>query len=67
MKHTVKTSDCMFMVPHEITGIGAVCALFKGVCNKLGARCIGYEKHTAKSFKALEKALAECRARKEAK
>ena len=67
MKHTIKASDCMFMVPHELTGIGPACALFKDVCNKLGTRCVGYEKHTAESRKALEKALAECRARKEAK
>ena len=61
MKHTIKASDCMFMVPHELTGVGSTCALFKDVCNKFGTRCVGYEKHTAESRKVLEDLLEKRR------
>ena len=60
-----RKSNCMFEVPHELTGLGACCALFKDVCNKLGKRCLGYTPHTAESRKALEEALAAAKHKKE--
>lgn len=60
-----RKSNCMFEVPHELTGLGACCTLFRNVCNKLGKRCIGYMPHTAESRKALEEALAAAKHKKE--
>ncbi len=59
-----KTS-CMYELPHELTGIGSVCGLFKNVCNGYGKDCIGYKRHTNESRAKLEKAIAEVQKRKE--
>lgn len=50
--------NCMFHVPHELSGIGDVCALMHSACNGLGRRCIAYQRETAESRKALEDAIA---------
>jgi hypothetical protein len=55
----------MFEIPHELTGLGICCALFKDACNRLGTRCLGYTPHTTESRKALEEALAAAKHKKE--
>ena len=52
-------NDCMYMIPHELTGIGAVCGLFNSECNGYGKHCLGYVPHNAESRKALDDAIAE--------
>lgn len=56
--------NCMYAIPHELSGIGTVCALFQNVCNRLGKRCLGYTAHTAESRKELEAALEARRLKK---
>lgn len=58
-------NNCMFMIPHELSGIGRVCILFENVCNGLGKRCLGYRPHNAESRKQLADAIAEKRKAKE--
>lgn len=56
-----KRNNCMYALPHELTGIGECCGLFHGgmLCNGFGANCAGYCAHNAESCKALAKAIAE--------
>lgn len=56
--------NCMYAIPHELSGMGTVCALFRNNCNKLGRKCLGYKKHTAETRKALEAALDARRSKK---
>lgn len=55
-----RKNNCMFLLPHELTGLGECCGLF-GACNGYGRRCVAYEPHTAESRKALAEAIAERR------
>lgn len=59
-------TDCMYEIPHELSGIGSVCGLLRNNCNGYGKHCLAYRKHTKESRQALEKALAEVKAVKEA-
>lgn len=61
-----RRNNCMFALPHELTGMGTTCGLFRGQlpCNDLGKRCTGYHAHNAESRKALAEAIAK-RKRKE--
>ena len=61
-----KQNNCMYALPHELTGIGECCRLFHGgmLCNGLGASCAGYRAHNAESRKALAEAIAERRTQK---
>lgn len=52
-----RADNCMYAIPHELSGMGTVCALFRNNCNNLGKRCLGYKAHTAETRKALEAAL----------
>ena len=54
-------NNCMFLIPHELSGIGEVCGLLHIPCNGLGKRCIAYKPHTAESRKQLADAIAEKR------
>ena len=58
---STKRNNCMFALPHELTGIGECCGLFGGqlACNGYGKRCLGYRAHDAESRKALADAIAE--------
>lgn len=56
-----KQNDCMFMLPHELTGLGTICGLFSSYCNGYGKRCLGYRPHDAESRKALAEAIAKKR------
>lgn len=57
--------NCMYAIPHELSGMGTVCAIFQSTCNNFGKRCLGYKKHTAETRKALEAALDARRLKKE--
>lgn len=61
-------TDCMYALPHELTGMGTMCGLFKGQldCNGYGRGCAGYRAHTAESRKALAEAIAEKRRQEQA-
>ena len=51
-------NDCMYCIPHELTGFGEVCGLFGGLpCNQYGKRCAGFKAHTKESSKALAEAI----------
>lgn len=50
-------NNCMYAIPHELTGVGTVCAATRLSCNQLGRRCIIYRPHTAESSKALAEAI----------
>lgn len=52
-------NNCMFALPHELTGIGTVCGLFNSGCNGYGKHCLGYVPHNAESRKALDDAIAK--------
>lgn len=56
---SAKQNNCMFALPHELTGIGECCGLFGNACNGYGRRCIGYQPHNAESRKALAGAIEE--------
>lgn len=62
-------TDCMYALPHELTGIGTTCGLFHGqmACNGYGRGCAGYRAHTAESRKALANVIAEKRKEEQAK
>ena len=62
---SARRNNCMFAIPHELTGIGTVCGLFGNVCNGFGRRCLGYRAHNAESRKALAEAIAERKKQKE--
>ena len=63
---SAKRNNCMFALPHELTGMGATCGLFRGQlqCNGYGRKCTGYRAHNAESRKALAEAIAERRKQK---
>lgn len=50
-------NNCMYCIPHELTGIGKVCGILKLACNDLGKRCAAYRAHTKESRKALAEAI----------
>lgn len=56
-----RRNNCMFLLPHELTGLGESCGLFKGQlgCNGYGKRCAAYVPHNAESRKALAEAIAK--------
>lgn len=54
----MKRNNCMFAIPHELTGIGEVCGLFRDVCNGYGKSCVAYSPHTAETRKKLADAIA---------
>ena len=56
---SAKRNNCMFALPHELTGIGECCVLLGNACNGYGRRCLGYRAHNAESRKALAEAIAE--------
>ena len=63
----MRRNNCMFALPHELTGMGTTCGLFQGQlpCNKLGKLCAGYHAHNAESRKALADAIAKRKKEKE--
>lgn len=65
---SAKRNNCMFAIPHELTGLGeCCCGLFRGklACNGYGEKCCGYQPHNAESRKALAEAIAEKQKQKE--
>lgn len=54
-----KRNNCMFLLPHELTGRGERCGLLKTCCNGYGRRCVAYVPHNAESRKALAEAIAK--------
>lgn len=64
---SAKRNNCMFALPHELTGIGECCGLFGGqlACNGYGKKCCGYQPHDQYTRKALAKAIAEMRKQKQ--
>ena len=50
-------NNCMYCIPHELTGAGNVCGLLKLACNDLGKQCAAYHAHTKESRKALAEAI----------
>lgn len=58
-------NNCMFLLPHELTGLGSWCGLLKTCCNGYGRRCVVYQPHDAESRKALAEAIAERRKQKQ--
>ena len=54
-----RRNNCMFALPHELTGLGEVCGLLKTCCNGYGRRCVAYQPHNAESRKALADAIAK--------
>lgn len=64
---SARRNNCMFALPHELTGIGECCGLFRGQlpCNGYGRKCTGYRAHNAESRKALAEAIAEKQKRKQ--
>ena len=52
-----KNDDCMYALPHELSGIGTVCILSNNECNGLGKRCLCHRKHLPETRKALAKAI----------
>lgn len=62
-----RRNNCMFVLPHELTGLGECCGLFRGQlgCNGYGQKCCGYQPQTAESRKALAEAIAERRKQKQ--
>ena len=59
-------NNCMYMVPHELSGMGNVCDLLQNACNGLGTRCLAYRPHNAETRKALADAIAAKKAQKHA-
>lgn len=55
----MRRNNCMFALPHELTGMGTICGLFSSHCNGYGKRCLGYRPHDAESRKALAEAIAK--------
>ena len=52
------SKDCMYHLPHELTGLGALCGLLQGCgCNHYGKRCVVFEPHTKESREALKQAI----------
>lgn len=62
---SARRNNCMFALPHELTGIGTICGLFGNACNGYGKRCLGYRAHNTESRKALAEAIAEKKKQKE--
>ena len=60
-----RKNNCMFALPHELTGLGECCGLFRSVCNGYGTRCVAYQPHNAESLKALAEAIADRRKKRE--
>lgn len=60
-------SDCMYEIPHELSGIGSVCGLLGNCCNGYGKDCLAYRKHTKESRKAIANVIAEKRKQEQAK
>ena len=54
-----RRNNCMYALPHELTGLGECCGLLQTCCNGYGKRCIAYEPHNAESRKALAEAIAK--------
>ena len=63
----MKRNDCAFHVPHELTGVGTVCALLHNTCNGYGKRCLAYRKQTAEEKRQLEEALEKAKEKGETK
>lgn len=47
--------NCIYFLPRELGHVGS-CMMF-GVCNQLGNKCAGFERHTAETRKALAEAI----------
>ena len=64
---SAKRNNCMFALPHELTGLGECCGLFGGelACNGYGKHCTGYKPHNAASRKAIADAIAEMKRKRE--
>ncbi len=60
-----KRINCKYCIPHELSGIGNVCALMHTACNGLGKRCVAYDKETAEERKWIEDKIKEAKAGKE--
>lgn len=60
-----RRNNCMFALPHELTGMGTICGLLHAGCNGYGKRCLGYMPHDAESRKALADAIAKRKKEKE--
>lgn len=54
-----RRNNCMYALPHELTGLGECCGLLGNVCNGYGKRCVAYVPHNAESRKALAEAIAK--------
>lgn len=55
----MKLPKCMYCIPHELSGSGCVCVLFRGYCNRLDENCLAFRRSTKESREALVKAIEE--------
>lgn len=55
----MKLPKCMYCIPHELSGSGRVCILFKDYCNRYDEDCIAFRRSTKASREALIKAIEE--------
>lgn len=60
-------NNCMFRIPHELSGFGEVCGLTKCPCNGYGKDCLAYRPHTKESRAALAEAIEIKRKEREGK
>lgn len=59
-----RKAECMYAIPHELTGIGTLCGIIKGcACNGLGKNCIGYIPHTKESLAVLNGVIEEMKSK----
>ena len=55
----MKLPKCMYCIPHELSGAGCVCILFKDYCNRYDEDCIAFRRSTKASREELIKAIEE--------
>lgn len=60
-------NNCMFKIPHELSGCGSFCVLLKNNCNDYGKNCIAYKAHNKESRAALAEAIEIKKKKREVK
>ena len=58
----MKSQDCMYAIPNELTGVGDCCGIVRGgwmPCNGYGSGCVAYRPHTEESRQALKEAIEQ--------
>ena len=59
--------DCMYYLPHELTGGDEICGIVKTFCNCYGKNCVAFKRHTKESRAELAKAIEIRKKQREAK